>query len=435
MKHLSRREFLAYGVGSLGAVAVAGTRGSSLAHSVVRVPSTAAAKYKYDVWSFDATSDIKVFQQMVAAYNKTTSSPIAFNINFLASVAPAAYPTKIQSLFSTGKPPDMFMNWGGAYARPLISAGYVKVLNSWYEKYNWTGHKLIPAAVDYITFGGKQYGVPVNLLAMPIWYNKTLFKKAGVSVPKTYAEWGRVNASLKKAGITPAVEAVIDGWDAMRLFESLLEMTAGPTLHDQLVNLTASWDNPAVVAAFNELQQWGQSGWLEKDYVGTDPTAAGLLFTSGRAAQSVQGPWEVGTLQTAGSNLDDFDMFIPVGQTGPIRMAGFARQYQIGSQVSGARLDALGDFFNWFVQPSVSRKYFYDSGTASINGWPTSVPLANKSMQLTLSHKLYLVQDQALGFQVADVFFAQQSSVLSGSTTPKAAAKAIQAAIAKSQKS
>ena len=128
---------------------------------------------------------------MVAAYNKTTSSPISFNINFLASVAPAAYPTKIQSLFSTGKPPDMFMNWGGAYARPLISAGYVKVLNSWYEKYNWTGHKLIPAAVDYITFGGKQYGVPVNLLAMPIWYNKTLFKKAGVSVPKTYAEWGQ----------------------------------------------------------------------------------------------------------------------------------------------------------------------------------------------------------------------------------------------------
>ena len=30
MRHLSRREFLTYGVGSLGAVAVAGTRGSSL---------------------------------------------------------------------------------------------------------------------------------------------------------------------------------------------------------------------------------------------------------------------------------------------------------------------------------------------------------------------------------------------------------------------
>jgi raffinose/stachyose/melibiose transport system substrate-binding protein len=237
-----------------------------------------------------------------------------------------------------------------------------------------------------------------------------------------------------KAGITPGVEAMIDGWDIMRLFEHLLEMTAGPTLHDQLLSLDASWNNSAVADAFDLLKEWGDK-WLEKGFAGVDPDDATTLFTASKAAQSLQGPWEVSVLQQNKADLDDFSIFVPPIQSGgKPRLAGFAQGFQVGSHLKGESLDALGGFFNWMIQPANTRKYFWNGGTATVDGVPAGVPLATLAAHIQSTHDAYLIQDEALGTSLANSYFSIQSNVCNGSTSPKAAASAMQAAVAKRSK-
>ena len=375
-------------------------------------------------------------KQYEGAYNKLGRYNVTLDINELPGSGATLYPSKIQSLISSGAPPDLFEDWVGSLAAPFIQEGAVQPLTAWYDKYGWS-KILNPVAVDYCTVNAKLYGVPTALQTMPGWYNKTLFAKADVSVPTTYDEWEQVNTKLLKAGITPAGEAAIDGWDIMRLFEHLLEVTAGPKLHDQLLALEASWNTPAVVEAFSLFKKWSDQGWVEKGWLGSNPNETVALFTAGKCAQQIQGPWGTLNITSAGANLADFDVFAPPGSAGPARLAGFGQQYLISTHVTGARLDALGDFWNWFIQPAQSQKYFYGGSTATNNGLPMGASEAD-----VLAHKIfsfgkyggYLIQDEALGTELVDNYFTLQTAVGGDKMTPQDAAAQMQKFVAAAKK-
>lgn len=419
MAEITRRNFLQYGAAAAGG-AVLLSRGRGLSRLVSQtVTDSSDAAFTYDMWNIDTAAQITNFQQMVKEYNKTAHAKVNFKISSIPGSGATVYPGKIQSLITSGSPPDVFFDWIGTLFTPFIDEGAVHPITSWYKKYGWD-KVIVPAGVKYVTYKGEQWEIPFAVNSMPVWYNKKLFAKAGAKVPTTYAEWVTANNDLVKAGITPAAEAVIDGWDIMRLYEQLLEMTAGPTLHDALLNRTASWNNPAVVDSFDLFKEWG-SKWVEKGALGTNPNDTQVLFTGAKAAQSIQGPWYYGNLISG--TAQDFDMFVPPKENGPARLGGFANGYMIGSHVKGSKLDALGEFFNWFVQPATCRKYFYDSGTATINGVPTnlgSLPL--KSADITAHNELYLVMDEALGQSIIDKYYTVQDGILNGSMTPKEAA-------------
>src|SRR3712207_8665692 len=61
--------------------------------------------------------------------------------------------------------------------------------------------------------------------------------------------------SILAAGTTPLATGGKYGWHIMRLYEYLLEHTAGPELHDKLLVGEESWDRPEVVEAFTLLDR------------------------------------------------------------------------------------------------------------------------------------------------------------------------------------
>lgn len=370
---------------------------------------------------------------MAAAYNATAEAKVYFKSSTLTGTGAATYPSKIQSLISSGSPPDLFLDWIGTLLSPYVDQGALQPLDGWFKQYGW--HKVLdPGAIVYVTQKGHQWEVPLGLFTMPVWYTKTLFEKAGVTPPTSdYAQWEAVNNALLKSGTIPAAEAVIDGWDTMRLFEQLLEVTAGPALHDELLNLKTSWNTPAVVDAFTLLKEWGDK-WLEPGALGSNPNDTQLLFTSGKAAQSIQGAWYVGNLTP--SQYADYDQFVPPKQSGgPARIAGFAEGFAVGAHVTGDALEALGAFFNWFIQPAQSLKYFWGGQTATIGGVPPTNALAIKSAHITQTAGVYLVMDEALGSELADSYYTLQQGVLAGSMTPATAAAKMQDFVGKQMKS
>src|SRR3712207_9583731 len=68
--------------------------------------------------------------------------------------------------------------------------------------------------------------------------------------------------SILAAGTTPLATGGKYGWHLMRLYEYLLEHTAGPELHDKLLVGDESWDRPEVVEAFTLFKKWQDQKWM-----------------------------------------------------------------------------------------------------------------------------------------------------------------------------
>ncbi len=429
---LSRRAFLASGAAALGSVALASAASASPSlRSASRLAAArpAGASETYTMYQYEAAPASNILGQMVSEYNKVHNTNLTVNINTLAGSGDILYEAKIRSLISQGSEPSIFQNWIHSLAIPYIQEGAVAPLTAWFKKYNWD-NMLYKNAINYVTYKGVPYGVPITLRAMPFWYRPSIFKKAGVGVPTTFTEFESTLAAIEKTGIAPIAVGEIYGWDLMRIFEYLLEVSGGPALHDQLLDLETSWNKPEVADAFALLKKWGDNKWLLPGFAGTNPSDSDALFVAGRAAMDLTGGWEEASLQSGHVNEADFDMFVgPTGHT-PVRFSGFTEQWQVSSKLTSSQMDALGDFMNWFVQPGTSKKYFaWSGGTATINGLPTATfPLNAKIFQLAQAHPTFTVMDEALGQQIANSFFNIMNEVTKGSMTPAAAAAGMQVA-------
>ncbi|HEU0206487.1 MAG TPA: extracellular solute-binding protein [Pseudolysinimonas sp.] len=105
----------------------------------------------------------------------------------------AAY-EKIQTAVKAGVGPDVAMV---EYQEipTLAAAGVLQDVTSLTSKYK---AEFQPAAWKEAGFLGKQYGLPHDLGPMVMYYNNSLFQKAGIPVPTTWAEFQSEAATLKQ---------------------------------------------------------------------------------------------------------------------------------------------------------------------------------------------------------------------------------------------
>lgn len=103
--------------------------------------------------------------------------------------------TIVQTALATNDAPDViYYDTGPGFAGVIAKAGLIRPIDDLYTQYNWD-QRIFPWTKARTTFDGKVYGVGNELEFLGGYYNKTLFDKLGLSVPKTYedllAEAGR----------------------------------------------------------------------------------------------------------------------------------------------------------------------------------------------------------------------------------------------------
>jgi ABC-type glycerol-3-phosphate transport system substrate-binding protein len=143
--------------------------------------------------------------------------------------------------------------------------------------------------------GGKIYQLPANTQTIPVvYYNKSLFTKAGISAPpKNYAEFLADCAKLKAKGITPLVTG--GGHDAL-----------GPTwagiLGTEVYAKNANWmhdrragkvkfASPEFVSGARKLADLASKGYINKRDLGRDYDATQAAFLGGKGAMYAMGNW------------------------------------------------------------------------------------------------------------------------------------------------
>jgi raffinose/stachyose/melibiose transport system substrate-binding protein len=238
--------------------------------------------------TYDDATESALLRTQLDEFSRQTG--IAVRLDTLPGSGAAVYPDKLRTELLGGGGPDVFKIWGGEIGGPFTRAGQVAPLDAYVERYGWR-RTVDPNAIAGQTYDGVTYGLPLWNSALFGWYDSAAFAEAGVTVPRTYTELEEVNTALVRAGIVPLGTAGKFGWHLMRLFEYLLESTAGPELHDALLTGRASWTAPQVVEAFRRFASWQERGWLPYGVLGVEPSVAEPGFVRGEHAYTISGAW------------------------------------------------------------------------------------------------------------------------------------------------
>ncbi len=239
-------------------------------------------------WHIANTDPLKtVWKQAADDYMKAHPN-VTIKITVLEN---EAFKAKLTTNMQAGNPPDIFQSWGGGTLKEQADASLVqditKPTSSWIDTLN-------PAAVGLYKVGDKQYGVPYNLGMVGVWYNKALFKKAGIDAPPaTWSEFLGDVQKLKDAGITPIAVGEKDKWPGMFWWANLSLRVAGKDAMAK-AGEDGSFDSPGFVKAGEELKKLIDMKPFQKSFLAAPwPGAGGEAGTMAKegAAMDLMGQW------------------------------------------------------------------------------------------------------------------------------------------------
>jgi len=203
------------------------------------------------------------------------------------------YQQKIKIYATARQLPDVFKFWSvPSLLKPLVDGGFVASL----DRAQFDGLGYLPGALDSSTYNGKLYGIPVSTDFWLVYYNKQLFKDAGVDhVPATLDELYAMIPRFRAKGIIPMTTDGKDAWPLSITFDLLAWRISGRNgLPRQAIERRIRFIDPVFVQAAGELQHLATSGLFQDDLMVSDYAAARNLFGQGKAAMFLMGSWELG---------------------------------------------------------------------------------------------------------------------------------------------
>lgn len=236
------------------------------------------------------------YQKMFEEFPKTElGKGVTFKFEEIPTGDAAAQ--KIKLLIANGELPDIVLSTGISLTELAVKANKVADLTPYFEADPEWKNQFDPKSLEFNSVDGKIYGVPNTKTISYIYYNKKLFKKAGIKAPDVaYASWDeflKACDQLKATGITPlAMDSADFGW-LTNLWACSLIGTANEVGNKWMNTLQPKdYNTPELEDAFAKIQTMFQK-YATNDAPGGkyDPMAA--RFFNGEIAMIPNGPWMV----------------------------------------------------------------------------------------------------------------------------------------------
>ena len=228
---------------------------------------------------------------------KKTEEGKNVEFNFEEIPTTDAYNQKIKLLISSGDLPDIVFNGGNNITELAAKSGQVADLTPYFEEDAEWKALFDDTSLEFNTVEGKIYGVPVSKEISYIYYNKELFKQAGIDAPEVaFASWDEFFAAcdkLKEAGITPVgMDSADSGW-LTNLWMSALIGTAGDAGNQWMNTMyPTDFNTPEVEKAAETIQKMFKE-YTTADAVGGKYDPMATHFFNGEVAMFPNGPWMI----------------------------------------------------------------------------------------------------------------------------------------------
>ncbi|WP_433002302.1 ABC transporter substrate-binding protein [Kribbella sp. CA-294648] len=139
-----------------------------------------------------------------------------------------------------------------------------------------------------VTAGDQVYGAPYGgFLAGAILYNKPLYAKLDLQVPKTWADFMANNAKIKAAGVAPVIQTYGETWTSQLFvlgdFHNV--SAAEPDFADKYTKNQAKYGTSAAARkGFEHLQEVHDLGYVNKDFASAKMPDGLRLLAQGKGA-------------------------------------------------------------------------------------------------------------------------------------------------------
>lgn len=203
------------------------------------------------------------------------------------------YKQKFKVYAASNEMPDIFMIWGQpSFFLPVMKSGLAAEIKL--DQIKDYGFKM--SSLKDFMYEGKLYGLPRNTDFMVLYYNKELFNKYKVNVPKTFDELLNVAKVFRENGISPIAMNGKDKWPLAILYQELVLKESGD--QEYIYNVLSQKENiaedPILLKAAKDLVDLVNVGGFQDAFVAADYGAANNLFAQEKAAMYYMGSWEVG---------------------------------------------------------------------------------------------------------------------------------------------
>jgi len=162
-----------------------------------------------------------------------------------------AYKTAIRNFLVT-EAPDVCTWYAGNRMKFFVDKNLFMDVSSLWKELGL--YKSMASSEKSMTINGKQYGVPYSYYQWGIYYRKDIFAKYGLTVPKTWEEFMKVNATLKANGVTPITIGTKYLWTAGGWFDYMDLRVNGYKFHMDLTAGKISYLDPRLDKVF---KLWG----------------------------------------------------------------------------------------------------------------------------------------------------------------------------------
>jgi multiple sugar transport system substrate-binding protein len=324
-------------------------------------------------WNSFTSDDKPAVEHLVQQFNATHKS-----VKIDMTIQPAdVLAQKLLPAYSAGKGPTI-TSLDASQVPQYAKLGVIAPVDDVYSSGALDKSVLPKASLDATTYDGKQYGIPMAATNSALYYNKAMFKAAGIAnAPATMDELAADAKKLTKytagADTKNVYGIAIPETQAISHWAVLLWSEGGDILNSD--NTRSELGSAATIKAAN---YWNDL--IQKDHitpVGLNGVQGDSLFSSGRAAMVMNGPWASSGYKAA--KIDFGVVPVPKGPAGQ-----FANAVSVNMHLNAAATDeqkkAASTFFKYW-NSTASQTYWsvHTSYPPNLSTVPASAIASNQT--------------------------------------------------------
>ncbi len=349
------------------------------------------------VWHW-MTDRADAFDELAIQYRDKTGVEVRFEL-----YAPSpSYSERIRAAAQTDNLPDIFGVLGEKRdLASFINAGHVANLSGYMEKPDSTGlswrDTLFPAALEINKFREVNvyevkegiYGAPIDIMNIPMLYNKRLFERAGLDPerpPLTWDEFIEYGQKLKQAGINVFSSGFGETW----LIESLAYNYAFNIMGEEKVLDTFRGDVPysdiGWVHTFTIFEDMKKHNLITEDSVTMINRLAEQQFATERVAFSFNGSWCVNVYRGMNPDLEYSTMLPPKysDEHNMVIWGGAGSSFLVNARA--ARKDEAVEFLRWLTADE--QQAFLSEETRNLPSNKDSLDLIEEEILIDFSQRM-----------------------------------------------
>ena len=400
----------------------------------------ADADKSFELTIWHVNTDEGQNQLMLNSYKRFNEKYPNIKINNVP-VASDAFETKLAPAIGSDNPPDIFITWSGGKLFTYADADKIVDLTPYMDKDGYKD-RFLDGALSQATYKDKLWGVPVeNTTAGVFFYDKELFKKYNVEVPKTYDELTAACETFKAAGIAPFALGNKFQWPGQQYYMYLALRLGGAEAFTDAAEGKGAFNSEPFVKAYEMLQDMIKKDYFNKGYntLDTDAGQPKQLLYSGKAAMYLNGTWEVQLIQQ--ENPDFYDRMgvfgfpsIEGGKGNAVDVAGTLGDNFYSISKACAHPDEAFELIQYLIDDTSVQERTDAGKIPPVKGVKISDPIqqevldiVNKAEYVQLWYDLYFTAE------VANKFLQANQSAYALELTPKQAADVLQKAYEEDQ--